>query len=100
MRTSSRIIVTLLTLNLMATVVFGVINAVVGSSAPSPYERPTEQQLPEVISYSVKSKILNDFIDRFNNADFDALYNMFGPIAKTQTSKEIMLDEFKRRGKR
>ncbi|MDK1286453.1 DUF3887 domain-containing protein [Pseudoalteromonas umbrosa] len=93
MNNSSKVIILLLIANLIATIWFGTKNSVTAVDV-KPYEEASKHELPSFITEQVREDILNTFIEHFNAQDFDALYNMFGPVAKSQISKEKMDEEF------
>ena len=93
MNNSNKIIISLLVANLAATIWFGTNNTETVSSQ-KPYEKASQHQLPDLINNSVKSEILDKFITHFNSQDYDALYDMFGPVAKAQMPRKDMDVEF------
>ncbi|WNC67827.1 hypothetical protein RI845_15025 [Thalassotalea nanhaiensis] len=93
MNNSNKIIISLLVANLAATVWFGT-NTTAVVSSQKPYEKASQHQLPDLINSSVKSEILNTFIKHFNSKNYDALYDMFGPVAKAQIPRKDMDVEF------
>ncbi|NQZ89509.1 MAG: hypothetical protein HRT54_18190 [Colwellia sp.] len=93
MNNSNKIIISLLVANLIATIWFGY-NSSDNPINQKPYEQSLNHQLPELITSTVKSELLDDFIKHFNAANYDGLYNMFGPVAKAQIPRENMDKEF------
>jgi hypothetical protein len=90
---SNKIIISLLVANLVATVWFG-FNTTGVVSSQKPYEKASQHQLPNLINGSVKSEIISTFIKHFNSKNYDALYDMFGPVAKAQIPRKDMDVEF------
>lgn len=93
MNNSNKIIISLLIANLAATIWFGTSKTEIVSSQ-KPYEKASQHQLPDLINNSIKSEILDTFIAHFNSKDYDALYDMFGPVARAQIPREDMDVEF------
>ena len=95
MNHSNKIIISLLTANLLATIWFGV-----SSNSPQSNQKPFEQaanhELPKVITDDIKEDILQRFKAFFNSQDYEGLYNMFGSVAKAQIPREKMDVEFKK----
>lgn len=98
LRSSNKVIILLLSLNLAATVFFGfAIYAAI--SPPKPYEKPIRQELPMEISTVVQNDILDRFIMHFNGEDYVGLYNMLGENAKAEFSEQDKAAEFARFGR-
>lgn len=93
MNQSSKIIISLLVANLVATVWFGISSNNTQSNQKS-FEHKAKHDLPPVISNDVKSSIFQIFKNSFNSHNYENLYNMFGPLAKAQISREKMDVEF------
>ena len=95
MRTSNKIIILLVSLNLVATFFFGVV--IYLTLTPSkPFEQTINRSIPDVISAQVKSDILDRFISYFNAEDYNSLYDMLGVKAKSQSSLDEKTIEFAR----
>lgn len=95
MRTSNKIIIFLVSLNLVATFFFGIVNYLT-LTLPKPLEQTVNQDIPDVISTQVKSDILTRFIMYFNSEDHNSLYDMLGVNAKSQSSLDEKAIEFAR----
>ncbi len=88
------LIVFLLIANLTATVWFGMKQK--PTQNVNQNEKTAKHELPKTITPVIRKLILNEFVAAFNSADYEALYNLFGPVAKAQISKEQSDDEFKK----
>lgn len=95
MRSSNKIIILLVSLNLAATVFFGIVNHL-SMKPPKPFEKPVIQELPDFISTKIKNDILDRFIMHFNAEDYEGLYNMLGPNARAEFSQQEKATEFAR----
>ena len=93
MNNPNKIIISLLVANLAATIWFGN-NSNDSQPSQKPYEKASNHQLPDLITMSVKSELLDTFMKNFNSKNYSGLYEMLGPIAKLQTTKEDMGKEF------
>lgn len=93
MNNSNKIIISLLVANLAATIWFGNKNSDLPQDL-NPHEQVSNHQLPDLITTTIKSELLDTFITHFNAKDYDALYDMFGPVAKAQLEKEGVTKEF------
>jgi len=91
---SQSIIIILLVSNLIATVWFGLD----GKSSPviSQAEKSASHELPSAVSSEIRDDLYAKFAKAFNAGDYDALYDMFGPAAKAQFTKESAEKEFKK----
>ncbi|WP_153304337.1 hypothetical protein [Desulfosudis oleivorans] len=94
MKLSQALIIILLVANLIATIWFG-INKEPGGEV-SQIAKAAHHELPPVVSSEVRNEIFETFFQYFNAADYDSLYNMFGPVAKAEVLKEASVKEFKR----
>lgn len=83
MKSTHAIIITLLIANLAATIWFGNKPSV---SVAKP-ELSSAMKLPEIIDKNVRDKIYDQISTNFNNQDYQALYDLFGPAAKAQFTK-------------
>jgi hypothetical protein len=52
--------------------------------------------LPKIVSAALKEDLLEEFIDHFNDGDFDELYDMLGPAAQAQISEEALETRFEK----
>ena len=52
--------------------------------------------LPKIVSAELKQDLLEEFIDHFNDGDFDDIYDMLGPIAQAQINADAMEAEFEK----
>jgi hypothetical protein len=52
--------------------------------------------LPKIVSAELKEDLLEDFIDYFNDGDFDELYSMLGPAAQAQVSEDAVETRFEK----
>lgn len=97
MQVSQSVIILLLVANLVATIWFGLNekNAPVQTQA----EKAAQHELPSVVDSKVREHLYSEFAKSFNSGDFTALYDMFGPAAKTQISKESSDIELKKLAK-
>ena len=88
------VIIMLLVANLTATIWFG------GNENTSEVQGTNEQvlhhELPPEISEGVRADLFETFTTNFNSANYDALYDMFGPVAKEQLVKEEIYNEFRK----
>lgn len=50
--------------------------------------------LPKIVSAELKEDLLEEFIEYFNDGDFDDLYAMLGPAAKAQVSEKALETRF------
>ncbi|MBU3068838.1 hypothetical protein KOI40_03345 [Aestuariicella sp. G3-2] len=96
MQASQAVIILLLVANLVATVWFGLNDEPVTIATQTQTEKTAEHELPAVITYEVRDRLYNRFVRAFNAKDYDALYDMFGPGAKAQFSKELANAEFQK----
>jgi hypothetical protein len=94
MQPSQVLIILLLVANLLATFWFG-ISKDTGQTNPV-NSQSMLQELPAIISPEIRNQILEDFISKFNNRDFDGLYNMLGPGARAQFTRESSDEVFKK----
>jgi hypothetical protein len=92
--TSQLLIIILLITNLVATVWFGLNNN--APSNLSQTQQASTHELPETVNSDVRVAIYKEFSSAFNVQDYDALYNMFGPVAKAQLTREKIDSEFKK----
>ena len=92
MKASQSVIIILLVANLVATVWFGLNNGVTNTISVS--EKAAEHELPSVVNSEERSRLYAQFAKAFNAQDYSALYNMFGPAARAQFSKESADAEF------
>ncbi len=97
MKETQFVIVMLLVANLLATIWFGIKDG--SEPVVTQMTNSTESQLPKIINSSVKSDIYEKFSSAFNVRDYDALYNMFGPTAQLQFSRESAQAEFEKLAK-
>jgi hypothetical protein len=84
------LIVLLLAANLVATL-WSRIDAATGADgdvAASP--------LPKIVSAELKEDLLDDFIDYFNDGDFDEIYDMLGPAARSQVDEDTLESRFEK----
>ena len=79
---------------MIATIWFGISKE--PSGEVSQIAKAAQHELPPVVSSEVRDKILKDFSQYFNAADYDSLYDMFGPVAKAQVTKETATKELKK----
>jgi len=86
------VIIILLAANLAATIWFGTQSQ--NTISAKGKADTTVHNLPDAISSDVRKQLLEKFTVSFNNKDFDALYNMFGPAAKAQVTRESMDEQF------
>ncbi|QUM76805.1 hypothetical protein HWV00_11475 [Moritella sp. 24] len=93
MNNTNKTIISLLVANLTATIWFGVKDNDIPQNQNS-HGQVSNHQLPELITATVKSELLDTFITHFNAKNYDALYEMFGPTAKAQVDKEVAKKEF------
>ncbi|WP_413662501.1 hypothetical protein ACG1BZ_14885 [Microbulbifer sp. CNSA002] len=94
MQPSQSVIILLLVANLVATVWFGLNERT--APVQTQAEKTAEHELPLFIDSKVRVHIYNEFVKAFNAGDNDALYDMFGPAAKAQFTKESAETEFQR----
>ncbi len=92
MQTTQSAIIILLVANLAATIWFGLNEKSVHT--PNAAEKAAVHGLPAFITPEIRRDLLDEFIMKFNNAEYDALYDMFGPAAKAQFTKERAEEEF------
>ncbi|HEY3487232.1 MAG TPA: hypothetical protein VGL10_04140 [Gammaproteobacteria bacterium] len=52
--------------------------------------------LPKIISPELKEELLEEFIDDFNDGDFENIYAMLGPAAQTKVSEEELELKFEK----
>ena len=86
MKLSHAVIIILLVFNLVATIWFGISNK--PSNTQSPIEITSKNDLPKIITAKIRELLFTKVQAGINDNDFDALYNIFGPAAKAQFSKE------------
>ncbi|MCL1036277.1 DUF3887 domain-containing protein [Shewanella submarina] len=86
MQNSNIVIILLLVLNLCATIWFGALSNK-GANDTVQMENITFE-LPKLISEKVREDISSSIIENFNDRNYEELYNIFGPAAKAQISKE------------
>lgn len=94
MKPTQAVIIILLVANLIATIWFGISKEPVGDV--SQIAKSAQHELPSVVTSEVRDEILEKFTQYFNTADYDSLYNMFGPVAKAQFTKEAAITELKK----
>lgn len=94
MQVSQSVIILLLVANLVATVWFGLNEN--PTYSPTQAEKAAEHELPSIINSEVRDNLYSEFMEAFNSSDYDALYNMFGPAAKAQFTKESAESEFRK----
>ncbi|WP_221801847.1 hypothetical protein [Oceanobacter mangrovi] len=92
MKASQSVIIILLVANLVATVWFGLNDRVTSTLSVS--EKAAEHELPSVVNSEERSRLYAQFAKAFNAQDYSALYNMFGPAARAQFSRESADAEF------
>jgi hypothetical protein len=80
------VIIILLVANLIATIWFGLTDH--PSNKSLSLNKEVEQELPSVITPEVRADLYSQFAKAFNASDYDAFYDMFGPVAKAQFTKE------------
>lgn len=92
MQLTQPLIIALLLANLGATIWFGTKDDFTPAVA-----RTTESsahELPSSVGPDVRQALYEDFSKAFNSSDFDALYNMLGPVAQAEVSRETVDKEF------
>lgn len=94
MQASHSVIILLLVANLVATVWFGLND--VPASQPKQAAKAAVHELPSIVNSEVRGQLYDEFAKAFNAADYDALYNMFGPAAKAHFTKESAKTEFQK----
>lgn len=92
MQSSQSVIILLLVANLVATIWFGLNKEVHQSTSVA--ENAATHELPPVVNSETRVNLYNKFAKAFNAANYDALYDMFGPAAKAQFTKETAFAEF------
>jgi len=91
---SQAVIIILLVANLIATIWFGISKDPVGEV--NQFTKAAQHELPPVLSSEVRDEIFESFSQYFNAADYDSLYNMFGPVTKAQLTKETVTKELEK----
>lgn len=91
---SQSVIIILLVANLAATFWFGLNKT--NPPAMSQAQQVATHELPQVVNSKVRDSLYKEFASAFNAEDYDALYEMFGPVAKAQIAREEMDSEFKK----
>ncbi len=94
MNASQTVIIILLMANLAATTWFGLEEKPV--EAMTQTEKVAIHELPPAVSSEVRDYLYAEFARAFNAEDYDALYDMFGPSAKAQITKESAEKEFEK----
>ena len=89
------LVIVLLITNLLATVYFGM-REQQPSQSPIQQVQSTGDELPAVINTRVKQALYDRFVEGFNKADYDGLYNMLGPVARAQFSREQTIEQFEK----
>lgn len=92
MKASQSVIIILLVANLVATVWFGLQPK--NSSGVSQIQQAASHELPPIVNSVARDNLYREFASSFNTQDYDALYDMFGPVAKAQVEKEVVISEF------
>ena len=54
------------------------------------------QPLPKIVSAELKEELLEDFIENFNDRDFDDIYAMLGPSARAQVDEDALETRFEK----
>ena len=54
------------------------------------------QPLPKIVSAELKEELLEEFIENFNDRDFDDIYAMLGPSARAQVDEEALETRFEK----
>lgn len=52
--------------------------------------------LPKIVSAELKEDLLEEFIDHFNDGDFDDIYGMLGPAARAQVDERALESRFEK----
>ena len=65
-------------------------------TAPAPVAQVAAPQLPAIITENVRNALMERFVSAFNDRDYDALYEMLGPAARTQIDREKTLSDFRK----
>jgi hypothetical protein len=86
------LIALLLAANLVATLWSGRGADAADESAVSALSPP----LPKIVSAELKEDLLEEFIDHFNDGDFDDIYDMLGPSARAQVSERVLESRFEK----
>ncbi|MBN2211129.1 MAG: hypothetical protein JW709_07005 [Sedimentisphaerales bacterium] len=94
MKVSQALIIMLLILNLLATVYFGWCGMEFKSAAALNPE--AQKALPAIITPELREQYFQQFQKAFNAADYDAIYKLFGPIARAQVSEEELAKELQK----
>ncbi|MBQ0784414.1 MAG: hypothetical protein KBT66_09305 [Amphritea sp.] len=94
MQVSQSVIIILLVANLIATIWFGIDKE--PTQSVSVAEKAATHELPSVVNSEVRKDLYSKFAKAFNSANYDALYNMFGPAAKAQFTKDSADLEFQK----
>ncbi len=89
------LIVGLLVANLAATIYFGTQDQVAAVPPPAG-ARSNSDDLPAVINTRLKQSLYDRFVEAFNSEDYDGLYEMLGPVAKAQFSREQTIEQFEK----
>ena len=97
MKHSQAAIMLLLVLNLATTAWFGLQS----SDAPAPQQQPVATravsvQLPQYVTKDYRDSLLKGFMANFNKQDYDAMYQMLGPVARSQIPAETARSEFEK----
>lgn len=94
MQLTQTMIIILLLANLATTIWFGIDDDSVPAVAQT--MESSEHELPPNVSPDVRQALYEDFAEAFNSSDFDALYNLLGPVAQAEVSREAVDREFKK----
>ncbi|HEX5057540.1 MAG TPA: hypothetical protein VFX02_13720 [Gammaproteobacteria bacterium] len=55
--------------------------------------------LPKIVSVELKEELLENFIEYFNDRDFDEIYTMLGPSARAQVDEDTLETRFEKLAK-
>ncbi|MDP4530514.1 hypothetical protein Q9252_00085 [Marinobacter salarius] len=94
MQLAHSLIITLLLANLGATIWFGINKD--STPAVAQTTKNSTHELPSSVGPDVRQSLYEGFSEAFNSSDFDALYNMLGPVAQAEVSRETVDKEFKK----
>lgn len=86
------LIVLLLAANLVATLWSGMGTDDAADAAAVAVTPP----LPKIVSAELKEELLEEFIEYFNDGDFDEIYEMLGPSAQAQVDAEALQARFEK----
>lgn len=89
------LVLILLIANLFATVYFGMQDQQTPETQAVQHQS-TGDELPAVINSRVKQALYDRFVEGFNKADYDGLYDMLGPVARAQFSREQTIEQFEK----